>query len=576
MAAPAAQQLDIEVVQTKPFAGQKPGTSGLRKTVKEVQQEHYLANFVQCIFDSLPANELTGSTLVLSGDGRFYNTEAATLILRMAVANGVRKIITGENAIMSTPCVSGVIRSTKSYGGIILTASHNPGGPDADFGIKYNCSNGGPAPESLTDAMFAKSKTITQYKIAKQKPSADILTKIGVQHFGSLEVEVISAPAAYAELMESIFDFAGLRALVARKDFRFVYDAMNGVAGPFAREIFLNKLGASAECVINSVPKEDFGGCHPDPNLTYAEELVKRMGVDATGAPLPGVDPKSLPDFGAAADGDADRNMILGRQFFVTPSDSVAIIAANAQRAIPYFKGGVKGVARSMPTSAALDKVAAKLGLKCYEVPTGWKFFGNLMDAGSLSICGEESFGTGSDHIREKDGVWAVLAWLSILRLHNPDDSKPLVSVQEIVEQHWALYGRNYYCRYDYESVDSAAAATLMAELVKQTAAAKGSKWGSFTVAHADEFTYTDPVDHSVSAHQGIRFLMEDGSRVIFRLSGTGSVGATIRMYIEKYETDGAKLLLPSAQALKPLIEAAVEKCRMKEICGRDKPTVIT
>jgi len=576
MAAPASQQLDIEVVQTKPFAGQKPGTSGLRKTVKEVKQEHYLANFVQCIFDSLPSNELTGSTLVLSGDGRYYNKEAAVLILRMAAANGVKKIITGEDAIMSTPCVSGVIRSTKSYGGIILTASHNPGGPDADFGIKYNCSNGGPAPESLTDAMFARSKSISQYKIARQSPPASILSSIGTQHFGPLEVQVISAPKAYAELMESIFDFAGLRALVARKDFRFVYDAMNGVAGPFAREIFLNKLGASADSLINAVPKEDFGGCHPDPNLTYAEELVKIMGVDATGAPLPGVDPKSVPDFGAAADGDADRNMVLGRQFFVTPSDSVAIIAANAQRAIPYFKTGVKGVARSMPTSAALDKVAAKLGLKCYEVPTGWKFFGNLMDAGSLSVCGEESFGTGSDHIREKDGVWAVLAWMSILRLHNPDDSKPLVSVQEIVEQHWALYGRNYYCRYDYESVDSAQAAQLMAELVTLTSTAKGTKWGDFTVDHADEFTYTDPVDQSVSAHQGIRFLMTDGSRVIFRLSGTGSVGATIRMYVEKYETDGSKLKQPSAQALAPLIALAVEKCKMKEICGRDKPTVIT
>jgi len=576
MAAPASQQLDIEVVQTKPFAGQKPGTSGLRKTVKEVKQEHYLANFVQCIFDSLPANELTGSTLVLSGDGRYYNKEAAVLILRMAAANGVKKIITGEDAIMSTPCVSGVIRSTKSYGGIILTASHNPGGPDADFGIKYNCSNGGPAPESLTDAMFAKSKSISQYKIARQSPPASILSSIGTQHFGSLEVQVISAPKAYAELMESIFDFAGLRALVARKDFRFVYDAMNGVAGPFAREIFLTKLGASADSLINSVPKEDFGGCHPDPNLTYAEELVKIMGVDATGAPLPGVDPKSVPDFGAAADGDADRNMVLGRQFFVTPSDSVAIIAANAQRAIPYFKTGVKGVARSMPTSAALDKVAAKLELKCYEVPTGWKFFGNLMDAGSLSVCGEESFGTGSDHIREKDGVWAVLAWMSILRLHNPDESKPLVSVQEIVEQHWALYGRNYYCRYDYENVDSAQAAQLMAELVTMTTTAKGTKWGDFTVDHADEFTYTDPVDQSVSAHQGIRFLMTDGSRVIFRLSGTGSVGATIRMYVEKYETDASKLKQPSAQALAPLIALAVEKCKMKEICGRDKPTVIT
>lgn len=575
MSAPASAPLEIEVVQTKPFAGQKPGTSGLRKTVKEVKQPHYLENFVQCIFDSLPPAELTGSVLVLSGDGRYYNKEASIMILRMAVANGVKKIITGENAIMSTPCVSGVIRSAKAYGGIILTASHNPGGPDADFGIKYNCSNGGPAPESLTDAMFAKSKTISQYKIAKEQPNID-LSKIGTSFFGSLEVEVISAPAAYATLMKTIFDFDALRGLIARKDFSFVYDSMNGVAGPFAREIFLKNLGASESALMNSVPKEDFGGCHPDPNLTYAEELVARMGVDATGAKLPGVDPKTVPDFGAAADGDADRNMILGRQFFVTPSDSVAIIAANAQKCIPYFKAGIKGVARSMPTSAALDKVAKKLGLKCYEVPTGWKFFGNLMDAGQLSICGEESFGTGSDHIREKDGVWAVLSWLSILQFYNSDASKPLVSVQDIVEAHWKEFGRNYYCRYDYEQVDSEKANQLMANLVKVTTTAAGTQWGTFTVSLADEFTYTDPVDQSVSSHQGVRFLMEDGSRIIFRLSGTGSVGATIRMYIEKYETDPSKLQQPSAVALAPLIELAVSRCRMAEICGREKPTVIT
>jgi len=566
--------LDVEVVSSRPFAGQKPGTSGLRKTVKEVRQPHYLANFVQCIFDSLPAQELHGSALVVSGDGRYYNDEASRLIVRMAAANGVAKIICGQNFIMSTPCVSGVIRSTKSYGGIILTASHNPGGPDADFGIKYNCSNGGPAPESLTDAMFAKSKTISQYKIAKQIPEFDA-SRIGTHHFGSMSIEVIDAPRAYAELMSSIFDFSAIKNLLQRKDFKFVYDAMNGVAGPFAKEIFERQLGAPQGTVRNDIPKADFGGCHPDPNLTYAEELVKLMGLDRSGNPVGSA--SDIPyDFGAAADGDADRNMILGRQFFVTPSDSVAILAANAQSCIPFFKDGLKGVARSMPTSAALDKVAEKKGIKCYEVPTGWKFFGNLMDAGKLSLCGEESFGTGSDHIREKDGVWAVLAWLSILADRNRDASKPLVSVQQIVEEHWKEYGRNYYCRYDYEQVETDKANTLMKNLVDLTHSCVGSQWGDCSIAHADEFTYRDPVDSSLSEHQGIRFIMTDSSRVIFRLSGTGSVGATIRMYIEKYERDEGKLKQPSAEALAPLIRSAVDKCRIKDICGRDRPTVIT
>ena len=424
-----SSSLTIETVQTKPFAGQKPGTSGLRKKVKEVQQQHYLENFVQCIFSSLPASELGGSTLVVAGDGRYYNDHAVHVILRMAAAHGVGHIVLGQHNLMSTPCVSGVIRKRKAYGGIILTASHNPGGPDEDFGIKYNCSNGGPAPESLTDKMFALSKTISSYKIAKEQPQVDV-SKVGQYQYGDMQVEVVDATKDYSELMQSIFDFALLKRFLARSDFSFIYDTMHGVAGPFAHRIFVADLGANASSLMNAKPLPDFGGGHPDPNLTYAEDLVVRMGLPAASAHAHGKHDEEdghshgggghahshhhhaggasggkIPDFGAASDGDADRNMILGAKFFVTPSDSVAIIAANSQF-IPYFKqgGGLKGVARSMPTSAALDRVAEKLGLKCYEVPTGWKFFGNLMDDGKLSVCGEESFGTGSDHVREKVG----------------------------------------------------------------------------------------------------------------------------------------------------------------------------
>ena len=625
----------IDTVQTKPFAGQKPGTSGLRKKVKEVIQPHYLENFVQCIFSSLPPGELHNSTLVVSGDGRYHNDVAITTILRMAAAQKVGRVILGVHNLMSTPCVSGIIRKRKAYGGIILTASHNPGGPTEDFGIKYNCGNGGPAPESLTDKMFALSKTITEYHIARETPTVDV-TKVGDYHFGGMVVEVVDAPREYSELMRSIFDFQLLQRFLSRKDFSFIYDSMHGVAGPFAHRVFVEDLGASASSLMNAKPLPDFGGGHPDPNLTYAEDLVVKMGLPAASAHAHGnheheedkghshaggqghghshggaqaapsmtermtaaadmvktaamgayetvasavqsaASGGKVPDFGAASDGDADRNMILGARFFVTPSDSVAIIAANS-RFIPYFakQGGIKGVARSMPTSQALDRVADKLQLKCYEVPTGWKFFGNLMDDGKLSICGEESFGTGSDHIREKDGMWAILAWVSILAGRNEHSAEgALVSVKQIVEEHWREYGRNYYSRYDYEQVDSGAADQVMATLLELVKTAKGKQWSGFEVKEADEFTYTDPVDGSVSEHQGIRFQFVDGSRIVFRLSGTGSVGATIRVYVERYEQK--ELSMETAAAIAPLIAIALEISKMQQLTGRDKPTVIT
>lgn len=621
----ASSSLTMETVPTQPFAGQKPGTSGLRKKVKEVQQPHYLENFVQSCFDCLPSDELRGSTLVVSGDGRYHNDIAVTTIIRMAVANGVGALILGQHNLMSTPCVSGVVRARHAYGAFILTASHNPGGPNEDFGIKYNCQNGGPAPESLTDKIFARTKVINEYKIVAESPSNVDVATVGQYEFGAMKIEVIDAPLFYSQFMQQIFDFALLKQFVSRSDFSFIYDTMHGVAGPFAEHIFVKDFGAKSSSLMNAKPLPDFGGGHPDPNLTYAEELVVKMGLPAAGAHAHGshtdddghghghgsagqshsmmdqakeamsaamdsaksaiASMKSsmgftggVPDFGAASDGDADRNMILGAKFFVTPSDSVAVIAANSQY-IPYFakNGGIKGVARSMPTSAALDRVAAKLGLQCYEVPTGWKFFGNLMDAGQLSICGEESFGTGSDHCREKDGMWAILAWLSILAGRNQGSDK-LISVREIVEDHWKTYGRNYYSRYDYEQVDSDAANKLMAHLLEQVNAAMSAPtkptWAGYTVKEADEFTYRDPVDHSVSEHQGIRFIFTDGSRIVFRLSGTGSVGATIRVYVERY--DQQQLHLETAEAIAPLIKIALDLSKMQEFTGRSKPTVIT
>ncbi|TYJ49739.1 hypothetical protein E1A91_A01G155900v1 [Gossypium mustelinum] len=578
----------VSKVSTTPIDGQKPGTSGLRKKVKVFIQPHYLQNFVQSTFNALTPEKVRGATLVVSGDGRYFSKDAIQIIIKMSAANGVRRVWVGQNGLLSTPAVSAVIRErvgvdgSKANGAFILTASHNPGGPHEDFGIKYNMENGGPAPEAITDKIFENTKTITEYLIAEDLPNIDIST-IGVANFlgpeGQFDVEVFDSAGDYVKLMKSIFDFELIRKLLSSSKFTFCYDALHGVAGAYAHRIFVEELGAQESSLLNCVPKEDFGGGHPDPNLTYAKELVARMGLGKSDS---AVDP---PEFGAAADGDADRNMILGKRFFVTPSDSVAIIAANAVDAIPYFSSGLKGVARSMPTSAALDVVAKNLNLKFFEVPTGWKFFGNLMDAGLCSICGEESFGTGSDHIREKDGIWAVLAWLSILAFKNKENlnGDKLVTVEDIVRQHWAIYGRHYYTRYDYENVDAGAAKDLMACLVKLQSSldeinsiVKGARSDVSNVVNADEFEYKDPVDGSVSKHQGIRFLFEDGSRLVFRLSGTGSEGATIRLYIEQYEKDSSKTGRDSQGALAPLVEVALKLSKMLEFTGRSAPTVIT
>jgi phosphoglucomutase len=572
---------------TQPYEGQKPGTSGLRKKVKVFMQENYLANFVQSTFAALPAEKVKGSNIVVSGDGRYWSTDAIQIIIRIAAANGVKRVWVGQNTLLSTPAVSAIIRNRvnsqgeKAYGAFILTASHNPGGPEEDFGIKYNCENGGPAPESLTDKIHNNTKSISEYLSTDGIPDVDV-SKIGTTSFdgpdGAFEVDVIDSTEDYVKLTKTIFDFTAIKDLLTNPKFTFCYDALHGVAGVYAKKIFLEELGAQESSLMNCDPLPDFGGGHPDPNLTYAKNLVQVMGLGKT-APT-----NEPPEFGAAADGDADRNMILGKRFFVTPSDSVAIIAANAVGAIPYFSGGLKGVARSMPTSAALDVVAKKLNLKFFEVPTGWKFFGNLMDVGMCSVCGEESFGTGSDHIREKDGVWAVLAWLSILAYRNKQaGGDKLVTVEEIVTEHWNTYGRHYYTRYDYENVDSEAAKKVMTHLVELQSnlddvnkMVKDVRSDVAEVKEADEFEYKDPVDHSVASHQGIRYLFKDGSRLVFRLSGTGSVGATIRMYIEQYEADATKTFKPSAEALAPLVEVALKLSKIEEFTGRSEPTVIT
>ncbi|KAL8518348.1 hypothetical protein ACS0TY_009647 [Phlomoides rotata] len=578
----------VSRVETTPFEGQKPGTSGLRKKVKVFVQPHYLHNFVQSTFNALGADIVRGATLVVSGDGRYFSKDAVQIIIKMAAANGVRRIWVGQNSLLSTPAVSAVIRErvgaddSKANGAFILTASHNPGGPNEDFGIKYNMENGGPAPEGITDKIYANTTTINEYLIAEGLPDVDI-SAIGLTSFtgpeGQFDVDVFDSASDYVKLMKSIFDFESIKKLLTSPNFTFCYDALHGVGGAYAKRIFVEELGAQESSLLNCVPKEDFGGGHPDPNLTYAKELVARMGLGKTKGD------QEPPEFGAASDGDADRNMVLGKRFFVTPSDSVAIIAANAVQAIPYFSGGLKGVARSMPTSAALDVVAKNLNLKFFEVPTGWKFFGNLMDAGMCSVCGEESFGTGSDHIREKDGIWAVLAWLSILACKNKDNlgGEKLVSVEDIVRQHWSTYGRHYYTRYDYENVDAGAAKELMAYLIKLQSSLdevnniiKGIHSDVSTVVNADEFEYKDPVDGSISKHQGIRYLFEDGSRLVFRLSGTGSEGATIRLYIEQYEKDPSKIGRESSEALSPLVEVALKLSKMQEFTGRSTPTVIT
>ncbi|KAH8495999.1 hypothetical protein Peur_055306 [Populus x canadensis] len=578
---------NVSRVETTPFDGQKPGTSGLRKKVKVFKQPNYLENFVQSTFNALTPQKVRGATLVVSGDGRYFSKDAIQIIIKMAAGNGVRRVWVGQNGLLSTPAVSAVIRErvgvdgSRATGAFILTASHNPGGPNEDFGIKYNMENGGPAPEGITDEIYENTKAIKEYLTA-DLPDVDI-TAIGVTSFGGpdgqFDVEVFDSASDYVKLMKSIFDFESIQKLLSSPKFTFCYDALHGVAGAYAKRIFVEELGAQESSLMNCVPKEDFGGGHPDPNLTYAKELVARMGLGKSNSE---VEP---PEFGAAADGDADRNMILGKRFFVTPSDSVSIIAANAVEAIPYFSAGLKGVARSMPTSSGLDIVAKCLNLNFFEVPTGWKFFGNLMDAGLCSICGEESFGTGSDHIREKDGIWAVLAWLSILAFKNKENlgGGELVTVEDIVRNHWATYGRHYYTRYDYENVDAGAAKELMAYLVKlQSSLAEvneivsGIRSDVSKVVHADEFEYKDPIDGSISKHQGIRYLFEDGSRLVFRLSGTGSEGATIRLYIEQYEKDPSKTGRDSQDALAPLVAVALGLSKMQEFTGRSAPTVIT
>ena len=543
--------MHTRTVTTSPFEDQRPGTSGLRKKVRVFQQPHYLENFVQSIFDCL--DDLAGATLVLGGDGRYYNDHAIQVILKMAAANGVGRMLVGRDGLLSTPAASCVIRKQAALGGIILSASHNPAGPEGDFGIKYNVQNGGPAPEKLTERIYARSREITEYRILEAEDLP--LDRCGRRRLGDMDVEIIDPVADYAELMESLFDFDRIRDLFA-SGFRLRYDAMHAVTGPYAREILVRRLGAPEESVVNATPLPDFGGGHPDPNLTYARSLVDALWQE------------DAPDFGAASDGDGDRNMILGHRFFVTPSDSLAVLAANATCA-PGYRKGLAGIARSMPTSRAADRVAKKLGIPCYETPTGWKFFGNLLDAGRITLCGEESFGTGSDHIREKDGLWAVLFWLNLLAVNRR-------SVADTVRDHWREFGRNYYTRHDYEGIDSEAAQRLMSELRERLDDLGGSTPGGHRIRHADDFRYEDPVDHSVSEHQGIRILFENEARIVYRLSGTGTAGATLRVYIERHEPDPSRHDLDPQQALADYVRLADEIAGIRRHTGREKPDVIT
>ena len=541
----------IQTVTTTPFTDQKPGTSGLRKKVRVFAQPHYAENFVQSVFDSLDGFE--GKTLVLGGDGRYLNREVIQTVLKMAAANGFGRVLVGRGGILSTPAASRLIRSAGAFGGLILSASHNPGGPDEDFGIKYNIGNGGPAPEKVTDAIAARSLVIDRYKIID---GADVdIDRLGTWQLGEMVVEVVDPVAAYADLMESLFDFGAIQALIAG-GFSMAFDSMSAVTGPYATEIFERRLGAPAGTVMNGTPLPDFGHHHPDPNLVHAKGLYDRlMAADA-------------PDFGAASDGDGDRNLIIGRHCYVTPSDSLAVLAANAHFA-PGYANGLKGIARSMPTSGAADRVAEKLGIALYETPTGWKFFGNLLDAGMATICGEESAGTGSDHVREKDGIWAVLLWLNILAARKQ-------SVAAIMADHWATYGRNYYARHDYEAIAKDRADALMAALRDKLITLSGTSNSGGTISSADDFAYTDPTDGSISQNQGIRILFEDGSRIVFRLSGTGTEGATLRVYIERYVAADGDLGMETAVALAPLIAAAQEVADISGFTGMDSPSVIT
>ena len=542
--------MTIRTVPTQPIAGQKPGTSGLRKKTPVFMGHHYLENFVQSIFDVVGA---AGKTFVLGGDGRYFNDRAAQVILRMAAANGAARVIVGQGAILSTPAASHLIRLNKTDGGIIMSASHNPGGPDEDFGVKFNMPNGGPAPEGVTEAMFKRTTELTEYKVVEAQ---DVdLSRAGRTSLAGMVVDVVDPVADYAALMETLFDFPAIRAMFAG-GFRMRMDSMCAVTGPYAVEILENRLGAPKGTCVNATPLPDFGGMHPDPNPTWAKALMDEMFGE------------NAPDFGAASDGDGDRNMVVGRGMYVSPSDSLAVLAANAHLAPGYAKG-LKGVARSMPTSAAADRVAAALGIGSYETPTGWKFFGNLLDAGRATICGEESFGTGSDHVREKDGLWAVLLWLNILAVRKQ-------TVAAILTEHWAKYGRNYYSRHDFEAIATDKADAMMGALRGALPGLQGQVVEGMTIAGADDFAYTDPVDASVSTKQGVRVMFEDGSRFVLRLSGTGTEGATLRLYLERYAAGPAGLDLDPQEALAPVIRAAHGIARIAEFTGRNAPDVVT
>ena len=544
--------MQIEIIATQPYNDQNPGTSGLRKKVKVFQQPGYLENFVQAIFDSL--EDFTGKTLVLGGDGRYFNRVAIQSIIKIAAANGFGELIIGQGGLLSTPAASHLIRKYAAFGGLILSASHNPGGPDEDFGIKYNVGNGGPAPEKYSDAFFQRSQVIDCYKTTNIK---DVdLDSIGSQQIDGLKITIIDPVADYAELMQSIFDFNLLKQSISSGYITLLFDAMSAITGPYAKRILVDILGASPESVINAEPLEDFGGHHPDPNLAHAHELAERMfSADA-------------PTFGAASDGDGDRNMITGSNIFVTPSDSLAIMAANAHL-IPAYAKGISGVARSMPTSQAVDRVAAKYNIPCYETPTGWKFFGNLLDAGKITICGEESFGTGSDHVREKDGLWAILFWLNLIAIKRQP-------VADIVHEHWQKFGRDIYCRHDYEAIESPIANSIVEHLREQLTTLPGQSFGEYVVSYADEFSYEDPIDGSISKNQGMRVGFENGSRIVFRLSGTGTVGATLRIYIERFEADVNKHDQDAQEALSELIILAEQFCEVKKRTGRTEPDVTT
>lgn len=541
----------MKIIETTPFEDQKPGTSGLRKRVTVFQQTHYLENFVQSIFNAVP--ELNGGTLVVGGDGRYHNDVAIQTILRLAAANGVSKVIMGQSGLLSTPAASCIIRKYKAVGGIILSASHNPAGPKGDFGIKYNGTNGGPVVESVTDKIFANTLSIKNYKLSE---TDDIdLSKIGQTTIVNMQVDIINSVTDYADLLETLFDFAAIKSLFA-SGFTLRFDAMHAITGPYAKEILVNRLGAPENCLMNAVPLSDFGGGHPDPNPVYAKELFDIMFS------------KNAPDFGAASDGDGDRNIVLGRDVYVSPSDSLAIITAKAHLAKGYTQG-ISGVARSMPTSRAADLVAKKMGIEYFETPTGWKFFGNLLDAGRITICGEESAGAGSDHVREKDGLWAVLIWLNILAISK-------LSVKETLQNHWQEYGRNYYSRHDYEGVDKAKAEAVMARLEAQLDTLPGQTFHGETISKANSFSYTDPVDSSVSHNQGLRVEFESGSRFVIRLSGTGTVGATLRLYLEQYVSGEDDLDQDIQIALKSIAKIADELAGISSGLERDKPSLVS